>query len=236
MRRFNARLPEDWDEGLPSFPASPEGMATRKASEGVLQSIADAVPELVGGSGDLDPSTYTWLKGRGDFESKERSSRGVQGTVGGGWGHAGRNIHFGVREHAMGTSVNGLVYHGGFIPFGATFLVFHDYMRPAVRLSAIAGLRSIWVYTHDSIGVSEDGRTHEPVEQLAALRAMSNIVDIRPCDANETRWAWQVALEAHDRPTAIVLTRQSVPTLDRSGFAPASFSGALPLIHRSAPS
>ncbi|WP_437625312.1 transketolase [Sorangium sp. So ce1151] len=222
VRRFDARLPEGWDEGLPSFPASPEGMATRKASEGVLQSIADAVPELVGGSGDLDSSTYTWIKGRGDFESKERSSRGVQGTVGGGWGHAGRNIHFGVREHAMGTSVNGLVYHGGFIPFGATFLVFHDYMRPAVRLSAIAGLRSIWVYTHDSIGVGEDGPTHEPVEQLAALRAMPNLVDIRPCDANETRWAWQVALEAHDRPTAIVLTRQSVPTLDRSVFAPAS--------------
>jgi transketolase len=145
----------------------------------------------------------------------------VEGTVGGGWGYAGRNIHFGVREHAMGAAVNGLVYHGGFIPFGATFLVFADYMRPPIRLSAIARLRSIWLYTHDSIGVGEDGPTHEPVEQIASLRAIPEVVVLRPCDANETRVAWQVAIESHDCPTVLVLSRQHVPTLDRGVLAPA---------------
>jgi transketolase len=196
-------------------------MATRKASETVLQELAKAVPEIVGGSGDLDPSTFTWLKEDGDFESPRRPREGVEGTAGGGWGYAGRNIHFGVREHAMGAAVNGLVYHGGFIPFGATFLVFADYMRPPLRLSAIAELRSIWVYTHDSIGVGEDGPTHEPVEQLASLRAFPGMTVLRPCDANETRVAWQVAVENHDGPTVLVLSRQHVPTLDRRLLAPA---------------
>jgi transketolase len=220
-RRFSGQLSTGWNANLPKFPASEKGMATRKASEAVLQELAKTIPELVGGSGDLDPSTYTWLKQDGDFESPLRPRQGAQGTVGGGWGYGGRNIHFGVREHAMAAAVNGLVYHGGFIPFGSTFLVFSDYMRPAIRLSAIAHLRSMWVFTHDSIGVGEDGPTHEPVEQLAALRAIPNMVVLRPGDANETRCAWSVAIERHDGPTTLIFTRQSVPTLDRNVFAPA---------------
>jgi transketolase len=220
-RRFSGQLPSSWDDKLPRFPADEKGMASRKASEAVLQELAKRVPELVGGSGDLDPSTFTWLKEDGDFESPLRPREGVDGTVGGGWGYAGRNIHFGVREHAMGAAVNGLVYHGGFIPFGATFLVFADYMRPPLRLSAIAQLRSIWVYTHDSIGVGEDGPTHEPVEQLASLRAIPGMIVLRPCDANETRCAWQVAIENRDGPTVLVLSRQHLPTLDRRVLAPA---------------
>ena len=224
-RRFAARLPERWSDKLPVFAADAQGLATRKASEAVMQEIARTVPEVVGGSGDLDPSTYTWLKEDGDFESPLRTPAGVQGLVGGGWSYAGRNIHFGVREHAMAAAVNGLVYHGGFIPFAATFLIFSDYMRPSIRLAALADLRSIFVFTHDSIGVGEDGPSHEPIEQLASLRAIPNLLVIRPCDANETRWAWQTAIEQHGRPTALVLTRQSVPTLDRSRYAPASELG-----------
>jgi transketolase len=220
-RRFRAELPRGWDSRLPRFPVDARGMATRKASEAVLQELAKTLPELVGGSGDLDPSTYTWLKEAGDFESSDRPHGGVEGTVGGGWGYAGRNIHFGVREHAMGAVINGLVYHGGFIPFAATFLVFADYMRPPVRLAAVAELRSIFVYTHDSIGVGEDGPTHEPVEQIASLRAIPGMIVLRPCDANETRVAWQVAVENHDTPTVLVLTRQHLPTLDRGALAPA---------------
>lgn len=220
-RRFAAQLPRDWDCKLPRFAADSKGMATRKASETVLQELAKTVPELVGGSGDLDPSTYTWLKEDGDFESPSRSPGGVEGKVGGGWGYGGRNIHFGVREHAMGAAINGLAYHGGFIPFAATFLVFADYMRPPIRLSAIAGLRSVWVYTHDSIGVGEDGPTHEPVEQIASLRAIPNMTVLRPGDANETRVAWQVAVENRNRPTVLVLSRQHTPTLDRATMASA---------------
>jgi transketolase len=220
-RRFRKELPAGWDAGLPEFPADPKGLATRKASEQVLQVLAHAVPEVIGGSGDLDPSTYTWLKQDGDFESPRRPRDDAQGTVGGGWGYGGRNIHFGVREHAMGAAVNGLAYHGGFIPFGATFFVFSDYMRPPMRLSAIAELESIWVFTHDSIGVGEDGPTHEPVEQLASLRAVPGMVVLRPGDANETRLAWQIAVERRDGPTTLVLSRQHMPTLDRTVYAPA---------------
>jgi transketolase len=220
-RRFAPRLPESWGDTLPVFEPDIKGMATRKASEAVLQELARTVPEVVGGSGDLDPSTYTWLKQDGDFESPRRSPDGVQGIVGGGWSYAGRNVHFGVREHAMAAAVNGLAYHGGFIPFAATFLVFSDYMRPAMRLAALAKLPSIFVFTHDSVGLGEDGPSHQPVEQIAALRAIPDLLVIRPCDANETRWAWQVALEQRTRPTALILTRQHVPTLDRSIYAPA---------------
>jgi len=222
-RRFRAQLPEAWSTALPTFASDVKGMATRKASEAVLHGLVHAVPELVGGSGDLDPSTFTWLKQHGDFESPSLSvvKGGSQGTAGGGWSYAGRNIHFGVREHAMGAAVNGLVYHGGFIPFGATFLVFSDYMRPAIRLAALARLRSIFVFTHDSIGVGEDGPSHQAVEQVAALRAIPNLLVIRPADANETRVAWEVAIETHDRPSLLVLTRQAVPTLDRERFADA---------------
>ncbi len=220
-RRFSGELPDGWADELPAFPADAKGLATRKASETVMQAIARTVPEMIGGSGDLDPSTYTWLKEDGDFESPLRSQRFVQGLVGGGWSYGGRNIHFGVREHTMAAAVNGLAYHGGFIPFAATFLIFSDYMRPAIRLAALAELPALFVFTHDSIGVGEDGPSHQPIEQLASLRAIPNLLVIRPCDANETRWAWQTALEQRGRPTALVLTRQPVPTLDRAIYAPA---------------
>ncbi|HWE27937.1 MAG TPA: transketolase [Polyangia bacterium] len=220
-RRFSGELPSGWADKLPQFPADQKGMATRKASEAVLQALSKTVPELIGGSGDLDPSTFTWLKEDGDFESPSRAREGVEGTVGGGWGYGGRNIHFGVREHAMGAAVNGLSYHGGFIPFGATFLVFADYMRPPIRISSIAQLGSIWVYTHDSIAVGEDGPTHEPVEQLASLRAIPGLTVLRPGDANETRCAWQAAIENRGAPTVLVLSRQAMPTLDRAVLAPA---------------
>ncbi|HEY7371229.1 MAG TPA: transketolase, partial [Polyangia bacterium] len=218
-RRFEGRLPDRWSSTLPQFAPDAKGMATRKASEAVMQELAKTVPELIGGSGDLDPSTFTWLKKNGDFESEAVLTDGAQGTAGGNWNYAGRNIHFGVREHAMGAAVNGLAYHGGFIPFGATFLVFSDYMRPAIRLAALSRLGSIFVFTHDSVGLGEDGPTHQPIEQLAALRAIPNLLVIRPGDANETRVAWQVAVESRERPTALVLTRQAVPTLDRARFA-----------------
>jgi transketolase len=220
-RRFSGDLPDGWAADLPTFAADAKGLATRKASEAVMQAVARTVPEVVGGSGDLDPSTYTWLKEDGDLESPQRSSRSVQGLVGGGWGYGGRNVHFGVREHAMAATVNGLVYHGGFVPFAATFLIFSDYMRPSIRLAALAELHAIFVFTHDSIGLGEDGPSHQPIEQLASLRAIPNLLVLRPCDANETRWAWQTALEQRDRPTVLVLTRQHVPTLDRALYAPA---------------
>jgi transketolase len=218
-RRFSARLPAHWASGLPVFAADAKGMATRKASEGVLQELARALPELVGGSGDLDPSTFSWLKKTGDFQSEETQPDGAQGRAGGAWSYAGRNIHFGVREHAMGAAVNGLAYHGGFIPFGATFLVFSDYMRPTIRLAALSHLHTIFVFTHDSIGLGEDGPTHQAVEQMASMRAIPRLLVIRPGDANETRIAWQVAIETRDRPTALVLTRQAVPTLDRDRYS-----------------
>ena len=219
--RFAKGLRLGWADDLPVFPADANGLATRKASEAVMQALARTVPALVGGSADLDPSTYTWLKDDGDFESPLRSPRDVQGTCSGGWSYAGRNIHFGVREHAMAAAVNGLAYHGGFIPFGATFLIFSDYMRPSLRLAALAALHTVFVFTHDSIGVGEDGPSHQPIEQLASLRAIPNLLVLRPCDANETRWAWQTALEERDRPIALVLTRQNVPTLDRTRYASA---------------
>jgi transketolase len=221
-QRFGGELPAGWAASPPQFAADPKGIATRKASEGVLQALAHAIPELVGGSADLDPSTYTWMKQDGDFEPGPRPRDAVQGAAGGGWSYAGRNIHFGVREHAMGAAVNGLAYHGGFIPFSATFLVFSDYMRPAIRIAAIAQLQSIFVFTHDSIAVGEDGPTHEGVEQLLALRAIPGMVVLRPGDANETRYAWQVAIARRTGPTTLVLTRQHVPTLDRSLYAPAT--------------
>jgi transketolase len=221
-RRFAKQLPAGWSERLPVFPADSKGLATRKASEAVLQELSHVLPELVGGSADLDPSTFTWLKEGGDFEPATTPLRNAQGLLGGGGAaYAGRNIHFGVREHAMGAAVNGLAYHGGFVPYGATFLVFSDYMRPPIRLAALAHLRSIFVFTHDSIGVGEDGPTHQPIEQLAALRAIPNLLVIRPCDANETRWAWQVAIEQTERPSVLVFTRQNVATLDRSVYASA---------------
>jgi transketolase len=212
-------LPANWDAEIPTFPADGKGMATRVASGKVMNAIAPRVPTLIGGSADLDPSTFTALAGLGDFEPAGASARDRQGSEGGGWSFAGRNVHFGVREHAMGSILNGLAAHGGTVPFGATFLVFSDYMRPPIRLAALMGLHVIYVFTHDSIALGEDGSTHQPVEQLAGLRAVPGLVVIRPCDANETAVAWRVALETRNRPIALILTRQHVPTFDRNACA-----------------
>jgi transketolase len=212
-------LPQDWDVGIPDFPADPKGVATRVASGKILNAIATKLPTLIGGSADLNPSTFTALQNLGDFESPERGGADRQGSAGGDWSYGGRNLFFGVREHGMAASLNGMAAHGGIIPFGSTFLMFCDYMRPAIRLAALMELGVIYVFTHDSIGVGEDGPTHQPIEQLAALRAIPQLIVIRPGDANETALAWRVAIETRHRPVALVLTRQNVPTLDRHQFA-----------------
>jgi transketolase len=218
---MKGELPQDWINALPSFPADAKGMATRASSGKVLNAIAQKIPELIGGSADLNPSTHTVIKNGGDFESPDFAPGEVQGSTGGGWGYSGRNLHFGVREHAMGSIANGMAAHGGVIPYTATFFVFSDYMRPPIRLAALMGLGVIFVFTHDSIGVGEDGPTHEPIEHLAALRAIPGLTVIRPCDANETAMAWSVAIEARNRPIVLVLTRQDVPTFDRNCYASA---------------
>ena len=205
-RRLGGDLPVGWGEGLPVFDADPKGMASRAASGKVLNVLAGRLPELMGGSADLAPSNVTWINGSLAFQKDSPQ---------------GRNFHFGVREHAMGGIVNGMAVSGGVIPFGGTFLVFSDYMRPAIRLSALSHYPSIWIYTHDSIGLGEDGPTHQPVEHLAALRAIPNLVTIRPADANEVREAWKVAIARRDGPTALVFSRQAMPTLDRNVYGPA---------------
>ncbi len=220
-RTLGGELPRDWDADMPVFLADAKGMATRVASGKVMNAIAARLPALTGGSADLDPSTYTALKGLGDFNPAAGKGVDIQGSDGGGWSYAGRNLHFGVREHAMGGIVNGMAAHGGVVPYGSTFLIFSDYMRPPIRLAALMGLHVIHVFTHDSIALGEDGPTHQPVEQLAALRAIPNLTVIRPADANETAVAWRVALETRDRPVLLILSRQDVPTLDRSRYAPA---------------
>jgi transketolase len=214
-------LPPGWDQAIPEFPVDAKGMATRVASGKVLNAIAPKLPTLIGGSADLNPSTYTALKDMGDFESPQRDFTKSQGAAGGGFSYAGRNIHFGVREHAMGAAVNGMAAHGGIVPFASTFLMFADYMRPSIRLAALMELGVIYVFTHDSIAVGEDGPTHQPIEHLAALRAIPRLVVIRPGDANETAAAWRVAVETRDRPVALILSRQNVPTLDRKEFSAA---------------
>ncbi|HEY2989855.1 MAG TPA: transketolase [Candidatus Binatia bacterium] len=218
---LSGKLPQAWDASVPDFPADAKGLATRVASGKILSAIAPKLPTLIGGSADLDPSTHTALKELGDFASPRRDFTKSQGAAGGGFGYAGRNIHFGVREHAMGAACNGLAAHGGVIPFGSTFLMFADYMRPSIRLAALMELGVIYVFTHDSVALGEDGPTHQPIEHLAALRAIPRLVVVRPCDANETAVAWRIAIEARDRPVALILTRQNVPTLDRSHFAAA---------------
>ncbi len=218
---IKGELPQGWDAAIPAFAADGKGLATRVASGKVLQAIAPKLPGLIGGSADLNPSTQTELKGAGDFQSPHAAECDRQGAAGGGWSSAGRNLHFGVREHGMGAIMNGLAAHGGIIPFGATFLVFSDYLRPSIRLAALMGLQVTYVFTHDSVAVGEDGATHQPVEQVASLRAIPGLIVIRPCDANETAVAWRVAIESRDRPVALILTRQNVPTLDRGHFAPA---------------
>ncbi len=223
-RSLHDGLPDGWDADIPVFPADAKGMATRVASGKTISAIAPKLPQLTGGSADLDPSTKTAMKGLGDFNPVPGGgphSDDRQGSDGGGWSYAGRNLHFGVREHAMGAIANGLAAHGGFIPFTATFLVFADYMRPAMRLAALSKLHVIHVFTHDSIAVGEDGPTHEPVEQIASLRAIPGLTLIRPCDANEAAVAWRVAIETQDTPVTLVFSRQDLPTLDRDKYASA---------------
>ncbi|MGH7781389.1 MAG: transketolase [Candidatus Binataceae bacterium] len=225
-RIFDGELPKNWEAQLPVFTPADGEMATRDAGGKVINALAAVVPNLVGGSGDLDPSTRTVMNGCGDFECPSVDESGnalpTQGTAGGIWGYAGRNIHFGLREHAMAAIVTGLALHGGILPFGATFLSFSDYMRPAIRLAALSQARVIYVWTHDSIALGEDGPTHQPVEQLASLRAMPNMMIIRPSDATETVEAWRVALLHREGPVGLVLTRQKLPVLDRTALASAS--------------
>ena len=201
-------LPQGWDEGLPVFPADEKGVASRDSSGKVLNALAQRIPWLMGGAADLAPSTKTRLTfdGTGDLSAEN---------------HGGRNLHFGVREHAMGAIVNGLSL-SKIRPFGSTFLIFSDYMRPAIRLSALMEVPSIYIFTHDSIGVGEDGPTHQPIEQLASLRAIPGLTTIRPADANEVVEAWRVIMQLRHEPVALVLTRQALPTFDRSKVAPAA--------------
>ena len=205
-RRFRADLPDGFEDAIPTFPADPKGKATRASSGIVLNALAQRMPELFGGSADLTTSNQTQLKGEPDFSKEHRE---------------GRYVHFGVREHGMGGILSGLALHGGIVPFGGTFLVFSDFMRPAIRLASIMRLKVVYVFSHDSIGLGEDGPTHQPVEHLAALRAIPHLTVLRPGDANETAQAWAVAVGRPDGPTALILTRQAVPTLDRSRYASA---------------
>ncbi len=198
-RRIAGKLPEDWAALLPVFPADPKGLATRASSGKIINALAPILPELIGGSADLAPSNNTKIDGAPDFQKDSPD---------------GRNFHFGVREHAMGAVLNGMTLFGGVIPYGGTFLIFSDYMKPAIRIAAISHIPSIFIFTHDSVGLGEDGPTHQPIEQLAALRATPNLVVIRPADANEVREAWKVAISRRNGPTALALTRQAVPTYE----------------------
>ncbi|MEA4813192.1 MAG: transketolase [Anaerolineaceae bacterium] len=207
MRRIEGTLPEDWQTNLPEFPADCKGLAARNASGKVLNAIAKKLPELFGGSADLAPSNKSWLEGCEAFSSENPQ---------------GRNLHFGIREHAMAAMINGIAYHKGLLPYGATYLVFTDYMRGAMRLSSLAKLHVIFLTTHDSIYVGGDGPTHQPVEQLAGLRALPGLSVIRPADANEVREAWIQAIRNHSGPTLLALSRQDLPTLDRRLVGPAA--------------
>lgn len=212
---MSGRLPDNWAADLPKWNPADKPIATRAAGGAALNALAKRIPNIMGGSADLNPSTDTALKGMGDFQPAEFGGPGTQGAVGGEWSYTGHNVAFGVREHAMGAAVNGMAAHGGVLPFTATFFTFSDYMKPAIRLGALSRLKAFYVFTHDSIGVGEDGPTHQPVEQLAALRAVPGLVVIRPADPNETSEAWAFAVQ-RDGPTALILTRQVVPHLDRS--------------------
>ena len=201
------RLPDGWDRDLPQWSSDDKPIATRAASGKALNAIARHVPWLLGGSADLAGSNKTMLDDEDSFGPAS---------------YAGRNLHFGVREHAMGSAMNGMVLHGGVRPYGGTFLIFSDYMRPPIRLAALMEQPTIYVFTHDSVGLGEDGPTHQPIEQLAALRAIPGLVDLRPADANETAEAWRFAMEHRDGPVFFALTRQALPHLDRDKFAPAA--------------
>ena len=202
-RRLSGRFPRGWQKDLPIFPADAKGMATRAASGKVINALAAKMPELIGGSADLAPSNNTKIDGSPAFQKGSPE---------------GRNFHFGVREHAMGAALNGMALYGGVIPYGGTFLIFSDYNRPSIRIAALSRIPSIFVFTHDSVGLGEDGPTHQPVEHLAALRAIPNLTVLRPADANETARAWKVALENRHGPTVLALTRQAVPTFDADTF------------------
>ncbi len=212
---LSGKLADNWRSELPKWKPEDKPIATRAAGGQVMNALAKYIPNLIGGSADLNPSTNTALKGEGDFQPTEYVGPNAQGAVGGVWGYAGRNVAFGVREHAMGAAVNGMAAHGGVLPFSATFLVFSDYMKPAVRLGALSQLKLFYVFTHDSVGVGEDGPTHEPVEQIAGLRCIPGLNLMRPADANETAECWAFAIQ-HNGPTLFALTRQNVPHLDRS--------------------
>jgi transketolase len=202
-RVIQRQLPKDWDASLPTFTPADGPMATRIASGKTMAVLNTRLPEMIGGSADLAPSTFTNMDGAGNFEPEN-------------W--AGRNMHFGIREHAMGAILNGMALHRGLIPFGGTFLIFSDYMRPPMRLAAMNGLPVIYVFTHDSIAMREDGPTHQPVEQLVGLRSIPGMVVIRPADANETVIAWRIAIERKAGPVALVLTRQGLPVLDLARY------------------
>jgi transketolase len=207
QRRLRGDLPGGWEELIPVFTAKDGNVASRAASGAVINAIAKKIPELMGGSADLASSTNTIIKSEPSFSAEN---------------YAGRNFHFGIREHGMGSIMNGMSLFGGIIPYGATFLIFSDYMRPPVRLACIMDRHVIYVYTHDSIGLGEDGPTHQPVEQLSALRAIPGMTLIRPADASETAEAWRAALKHKEGPVALVLTRQKLPFIDRSKYAAAS--------------
>lgn len=209
------QLPEGWTSALPEFPADEKGLATRAASGKILEALAPVLPELWGGSADLAESNNTTMKGEPSFIPAEYATKEFPGH------EYGRTLHFGIREHGMGSILNGIAVHGGTRPYGGTFLVFSDYMRGAVRLSALMKLPVVFVWTHDSIGLGEDGPTHQPIETLTALRAIVGLDVVRPADANETAYAWRGALEHNDRPTALALSRQNLPTVDRSKYASA---------------
>ncbi|MCI0797120.1 MAG: transketolase, partial [Chloroflexi bacterium] len=205
---WSGELPQGWDEGLDDlFRPGDKPIATRDASGAVMNALVDRVHAFTGGSADLAPSTKTLLKDHGHYGFEE---------------FCGHNIHFGVREHAMGAIANGMSLHGGTIPYTATFLIFSDYMRPPMRLAALMGLRVVYIFTHDSIGLGEDGPTHQPIEQLLGMRGVPNLVVLRPADATENVEAWKVAMERTNGPTVMVLSRQALPVLDRDELAPAS--------------
>ncbi len=212
---LSPNLPADFAADVPKWKPEDKAIATRAAGGQVLNALAKRLHNIVGGSADLNPSTNTALKGGGDFQNPEFGGPSSQGAVGGVWGYAGRNIAFGVREHAMGAAVNGMAAHGGLLPFSATFMVFSDYMKPSIRLGALSHLKVFYIFTHDSVGVGEDGPTHEPVEQLAGLRAIPNLNVMRPADATETAECWIAALQ-HGGPSLFALTRQAVPNLSRA--------------------
>lgn len=221
-RAVRGELPPGWEQDVPLYAPDHKPIATRSAAGEVLNAIGGRVFQLIGGSADLDPSTKTVLKGRGSFQPPGSGDDSVPGSPKGPWSHAGANLAFGVREHAMGGILNGMAAHGGVIPYGSTFLIFSDYLRPALRLAALSRLPVKYVFTHDSVALGEDGPTHQPIEHLASLRAMPNLTLIRPADANETAEAWKVAMSIHDGPVALVLSRQNLPVIDRQQYASAA--------------